>query len=82
MEQQLSPIDYVFVDRLQQDMDRAGFTPIATSVGLRTLAKKCLIETFHSDAYGGEPLPACRIIEAGDEWVIKNQHLITFRRAN
>lgn len=81
MAKQLTPQDDVSVFMLKQDMEKAGYNPIAVSVGLRTLAQKQMIETLTGyDEYGQSNYPACRLLSLGDEWVIKNQHLISFKK--
>lgn len=81
MERQTTPGDDVSIYLLKQDMDKAGYNPIATSVGLRTLTTKGMLATFSQfDPESGEEYTASRITEKGEQWVLQNLHLITFKK--
>lgn len=80
MSHQLVPDDDMSVYTLSQEMVKIGYTKIAVSVGLRMLASKKMIEMLTSyDQYAQTNYSACKLLNAGDEWVLNNQHLITFK---
>lgn len=62
-------------------MEKAGYTAIATSVGIRGLTKAGLITTFlESDNYNnGQEFTACRLSESGENWILDNQEKLEFK---
>lgn len=81
MENQFSNEDSVSIYRLKDDMDKAGFNAIATSISIRELHRKGLIETFkeYSD-FNQEEYLTCKLTENGENWVLSNQDKIEFRK--
>jgi hypothetical protein len=82
MENQLTSDDSLSIYYLKSEMSKSGYTDIATSVGLRTLVKKGLIETFTTiDEYSNSsPFPACRLTGTGEAWLLQNEQLLVFRK--
>jgi hypothetical protein len=82
IENQVSSDDGISIFRLKNEMNDAGYTDIATSVGLRTLAKYGMIETFKEiDNWGdGQEYIACRLTNKGEGWILSNQDQFQFRR--
>ena len=81
MENQMTSEDSMSIYQLKDEMNKAGYTDIATSVGIRTLKKSGLIETFiETDEWNnnGEYL-ACRLIDSGEQWIIENQDKLEFK---
>ena len=64
-------------------MSKAGYTDIATSVGIRTLVLKNMIETFKEidNWNNGQEYSVCRLTEIGENWILSNQEQLEFRRA-
>ena len=64
-------------------MNNAGYTNIATSVGIRTLSKSGMIETFkeRDEWNNGQEYVACRLTEKGEGWILSNQEQLQFRQA-
>jgi hypothetical protein len=62
-------------------MNKAGYTDIATSVGIRTLVKNGMIETTKAmdNWNNGQEYIACRLIEKGEGWILSNQDQLQFR---
>lgn len=81
MENQISSEDFISVYGLKNLMEKAGYTAIATSVGIRGLTKAGLITTFlESDNYNnGEPFTACRLTDSGENWILDNQDKLEFK---
>lgn len=80
MENQLSKEDSISIYGLKNEMSKAGYTDIATSVATRTLAKYGMIETFKiDDNFNGDYI-ACRLLEKGEAWIIENQEQLEFRK--
>ncbi len=83
MENQLTKEDSTSVYTVRNEMDKAGYTTIATSVALRTLEKNGMLETFKAiDPYDNmdQEYIACRLTSKGEQWVIQNQELLKFRK--
>jgi hypothetical protein len=82
MENSISKEDTVSVYNLKNEMGKAGYTDIATSVGVRTLTKYGMIETFKAvDEWNkGNEYIACRITDTGEQWILNNQDQIQFRK--
>jgi hypothetical protein len=82
MEHQISTEDSTSVYVLKNEMNKSGYTDIATSVGIRTLVKNGMIETFKEiDSWNnGQEYIACRLTEKGESWILSNQQQLQFRR--
>lgn len=81
MENQITSDDSISVYRLKDEMNKSGYTDIATSVGVKTLVKNGMIETFkQSDDFSNQQeYIACRLTEKGENWILSNQELLQFR---
>jgi len=84
MENQVSSEDSTSILSLKNEMNKAGYTDIATSVAVRTLAKNGMIETFKEvDKWNfGQEYVACRLTEKGEGWILSNQEQLQFRKTN
>ena len=81
MENQLTKEDSTPVYLLKREMNKSGYTDIATSVGIRTLERNGMLESFkESDFNNNEDYIACRLTDTGVNWVIFNQDLLKFRQ--
>jgi hypothetical protein len=77
-ENRLSPGDGVTPRDLQKDMRRAGYTDVATTLSLESLARKGLIECKQVDAEsvdGPYTYPVYALTARGLDWMLENQHL-------
>ncbi|MFN3849996.1 MAG: hypothetical protein ACK4NY_11230 [Spirosomataceae bacterium] len=81
MENSISKENIVSVYSLKHEMHKAGYTDIATSVGIRTLTKYGMIETFKAtdEWNNGQEYIACRLQEKGEQWILENQDQLQFR---
>nr|WP_321486087.1 hypothetical protein [uncultured Draconibacterium sp.] len=81
MENQITSEDFMSVYQLKNEMEKAGYTAIATSVGVRSLSKAGLIKTYkESDIYNnGEEFLACKLTESGEAWILDNQDKLEFK---
>ena len=81
MENQTSPQESSPVYHLKNEMSKAGYTDVATAVGIRTLAKLEMIESFKDyNNWNNEEYPACRLTEKGENWILSNQNQLEFRK--
>ncbi len=81
MENTPAPGDVVWPQQVQQDMRRAGYRDIATSLSLRSLLKKEMVAVSLEDDRDGNPVPTYKVTEAGVEWLLANQDKIQLERA-
>ena len=81
MENQVSSEDSTSIFGLKNEMTKAGYTDIATSVGIRTLTKNGMIETFKEvdNWNNGQEYIACRLTDKGENWILSNQDQLQFR---
>jgi hypothetical protein len=81
MENQMTSEDFMSVYQLKNEMEKAGYTAIATSVGIRGLSKAGLIVTYkESDDYNNnQEFLACRLTESGEGWILDNQDKLEFK---
>lgn len=80
MENQLTKEDFMSVYFLKKEMNKSGYTDIATSVGIRTLEINGFLESFKASDFNSEDFIACRLTDKGVNWVISNQDLLKFRQ--
>jgi hypothetical protein len=82
MENSISKEDTVSVYSLKHEMEKAGYTGIATSVGIRALTKYGMIETFKAidEWNNNQEYIACKLTEKGEQWVLENQDQLQFRQ--
>jgi hypothetical protein len=84
MANQVSSEDSSAVYTLKNEMTKAGYTDIATSVGIRTLTKLGMIETYKEidNWNNGQEFIACKLLEKGESWILSNQEQLEFRKKN
>jgi len=83
MENQVSTEDSTTVYGLKNEMNKSGYNDIATSVAIRTLVKKGMLETFKEmDRWNnnGQEYIACKLTEKGEDWILANQDQLQFRK--
>ncbi len=60
---------------LSDKMGNAGFTDMATSVGIRMLRKKGFIECFVDSDWNGNEFDACRLTTSGEDFILSHLDL-------
>lgn len=82
MENQTSSEDSTSIFRLKNEMNKAGYTDIATSVGIRTLTRYGMIETFKEidNWNNNQEYIVCRLTDKGEYWILSNQDQLQFRK--
>lgn len=80
-ENQITKEDSISVYSLKNLMEKAGYTGIATSVGIKSLTRFGMIETFNFvDEWNNyQEYIACRLTEKGENWILSNQDQLQFR---
>lgn len=83
MENQITSEESTSVFSIKNEMKKAGYTDIATSVGIRTLVLKSMVETFKviDEWNQGQEYVACRLTDRGETWILSNQDQLEFRNA-
>jgi hypothetical protein len=79
-ENQLTEMDSTSIYNLKTEMGRAGYTDIATAVGIRALVKKNMIETLKEPDQWGNAYTACQLTDQGENWILNNQEQFQFRK--
>lgn len=84
MENSISKESSIPAERLKDEMNKSGYTNIATSVGIRSLSNKDMIETYTEmeiDNWNNNyEYIACKLTEKGESWILSNQDQLQFRR--
>lgn len=65
---------------VQQDMDTAGFTKLAATMGLRALLDKQMLESFRDEDRNGNQFMAYRLTPRGASWLFDNKDKLTLRK--
>lgn len=80
-ENSISKEDCVSIYSLKHGKGKAGYTDIATSVGMRTLTKYAMIESLHyvEEWNGDQEYIAFKLTEKGEQWILDNQDQLQFR---
>jgi hypothetical protein len=82
MENQISTEISTSIFGLKYAMNKSGYTDIATSVGIRTLTKNGMIETFNEyNNDTGEEDYSCKLTDKGEGWILSNQDQLQFRKS-
>ena len=66
--------------RVREDLEKAGFTKLAATLGLRALLSKKMLETFDDKDYDGGSFTAYRVTDAGISWLFANQAKLALKR--
>lgn len=74
-----TPEDIVSTYIIRQDMEKAGFTKVATTLALAALLDKSLIRTEVVENEYDESYIAYALEKSGMDWLMKNQDLLVLR---
>lgn len=66
---------------VREDMERAGFTRVAVTLGLRLLQQKFLVQEFEDSDFNGNEFMAYRLTDKGWEWLLTNQHRLVLKHS-
>lgn len=74
------PSDNVSLYLIRQDMEKSGFTKIATTLALTGLLRKGLIQDIEAfDDYNNQSYSAYQLEEPGMNWLLQNQERFVLR---
>ena len=74
------PGDTVAAHQVQSTMERAGFRKIATTLALKALLDKGLINSAVEEDRDGYSYTSYTVTDQGMDWLAKNEHMLTLRR--
>jgi hypothetical protein len=70
----------VGVNWIQNAMDNAGFTKIATALSLRTLLERQMVASSVEEDINGQYYTVYSITDTGMKWLVENQHILTLKQ--
>lgn len=73
--EQITDEQDVSVYTLKEQMNRAGFNEIATSIGIRLLQRKLFLETYIAHDWNGNEYNACKLTPKGLDFILNNVNL-------
>lgn len=73
--EQKTGIESASVYQINQQMNNAGFTDAATSIGIRLLRNKGYVECLVDQDWNGNDFDACRLTAQGEQFILSNLHL-------
>jgi hypothetical protein len=65
---------------VRSSMESAGFTNIATTLGLKALLLKGMLSSFQDSDYNGNEFTAYRVTDSGMQWLFDNKEKLTLTR--
>ncbi len=68
--------DGVSAYKIKEDMNNAGFTDIAVSLGLKSLSQKNMIKTEMTTDFNGHPFRVYNVLPSGSDWLLRHQDLL------
>lgn len=74
------PDSGVAVHQIRSSMEKAGFTKIATTLGLKALSDSGMLESFEDTDYNGYQFTSYRVTDRGMAWLSENQDKLTLLR--
>jgi len=80
IENQISEEQTVSARRLQNDMEAAGFTKVASNIAFRELKNKEYIEQTKEYSDEGDEYIVFRLTEKGESWVLNNKDKVVFKK--
>jgi hypothetical protein len=61
-------------------MENAGFTKLASTLGLKALLDKGMLSAFQDRDYDGSTFTSYRLTEKGMSWLFANQAMLHLKR--
>lgn len=74
------PTSGVSTYQIRSSMERAGFTKLATTMGLKALSDMGMLEPFDDEDSNGNRFVVYRVTDAGMAWLAANQDTLTLLR--
>ena len=80
LENQISEEQTVSARRLQNDIEAAGFTKVASNIAFRELKNKGFVEQTKEYSEDGDQYIVFRLTEKGENWILSNKDKIVFKK--
>ncbi len=77
-----SSTDRVSTNAIKLDMEKAGYTRLATQLALTRLARMQLVESSEDSDINGNTFVLYRMLEVGEDWLLANQEKLELRIAS
>ena len=74
------PMGRISAWSIRQDMERAGYTRIAITLGLTALQRKGMVKVEEETDQNGEPFACYVMTDRGMDWLMHNQNRFVLRR--
>lgn len=74
--------DVAAIYQIRRDMENYGLTKLATTIALKTLSDKGMIETGNYRDYEGENYTGYSLSETGWQWILENKQQFVLKRPN
>ena len=71
--------DYASTHQIRNDMQKAGYSDVATSVALTSLTRKSYVKAESVEDYDGGRFTAYWLMLQGEEWLLANQNRLQLR---
>ena len=68
------------VYQVRRSMESAGFTNLATTLGLKALMNKNMLTSFEDSDRNDNSFMSYRVTDLGMSWLFQNQDTLTLRR--
>lgn len=69
----------IAVYQFYNDMRRAGYTGVASTLARKSLTERSMLEDFEDESYGGEPFDALRVTSLGITWLRENHDQLVLK---
>ena len=73
------PEGAVWTWSVRQDMEKSGYTPIATTLGLGSLMRKEMLTSETDEDQNGAVITAYRVSPKGFDWLLQNKERLVLR---
>jgi hypothetical protein len=73
------PTDRVSVFTIKRDMEKAGYTPLATQLALIPLSRMLLVDADETTDDNGNYYTGYRVLPEGENWLLENQEKLELR---
>ena len=74
------PEEGISYHMFRQDMEQAGFTQLAATLGLKSLCDREMLERVEEQNYNGENFSAIKVASKGIAWLLANKEKLTLHR--
>jgi len=74
-----SSADKVSAHTIKQDMQKAGYTNLATQLALTRLSRMRFVEATEDSDYNGNDFVCYRMLEEDENWLLENQEKLELR---